>query len=168
MTTAASWYVVHTQARAEDKARFNLDRQGFPTYLPRYLKRRRHAGRVDIVAAPFFPRYLFVAVDIATQRWRAIQSTIGVSRLVCNGDEPAVVPDRVIAQIQQSEDERGYLKVQRPQFVPGDKIKVLEGAFLGCFGFFEAVTGEDRVAILLDLLGRKVRISLEADVISAA
>ena len=34
------------------------------TYLPRYLKRRRHARRVDIVAAPLFPRYLFVAIDM--------------------------------------------------------------------------------------------------------
>lgn len=168
MTTAARWFVVHTQARAEDKARLNLDRQGFPTYLPRYLKRRRHAGRVDIVAVPFFPRYLFVAVDMATQRWRALHSTIGVSRLVCNGNEPAAVPDRVIAQLRQGEDESGYLPMQRPRFAAGDRIKVLEGAFLDCFGFFEAATGEDRVAILLELLGRQVRVSLDADLISAA
>ena len=54
------WYVAQTQANAENKAVAHLARQGFATYLPRYLKRRSHARRVDVVAAPLFPRYLFV------------------------------------------------------------------------------------------------------------
>ena len=63
---AAAWYVVHTHPRAEAKALLNLDRQGFSCYLPRYLKRRRHARRLETVAAPLFPRYLFVALDLAS------------------------------------------------------------------------------------------------------
>jgi transcriptional antiterminator RfaH len=81
----AHWYVVQTRPHAEVRAAQHLQRQGFATYLPRHLKRRRHARRTEIVAAPLFPRYLFVLVDMATQRWRSIHSTIGVSRLVCNG-----------------------------------------------------------------------------------
>ena len=68
------WYVVHTQPHAEDKAIFNLRRQGFETYLPKYLRTRRHARRTEQVARPLFPRYLFVALDLAVQPWRAIQS----------------------------------------------------------------------------------------------
>ena len=79
------WFVVQTQPNAENKAVAHLARQGFVTYLPRYLKRRRHARRVDIVAAPLFPRYLFVVIDMTAQRWRSIYSTVGVSRLICNG-----------------------------------------------------------------------------------
>ena len=45
-----AWYVVQTQPHAETKASLHLVRQGFATYLPRYLKRRRHARRVDTVA----------------------------------------------------------------------------------------------------------------------
>ncbi len=71
------------------RRRINLIRQGFEIYLPRYLKRRRHARKVDVVAAPLFPRYVFINIDMATQRWRPIQSTFGVSHLVMNGDEPA-------------------------------------------------------------------------------
>ena len=76
------WYVAHTQPHAENKAAVHLGRQGFVTYLPRYLKRRRHARRVDVVSAPLFPRYLFVQIDTAVQRWRSIYSTFGVSQLV--------------------------------------------------------------------------------------
>ncbi len=71
------WYVVQTQVNGEAKAAQNLLRQGYEIYLPRYLKRRRHARKVDFVAKPLFPRYMFVTIDMATQRWRSIQSTFG-------------------------------------------------------------------------------------------
>ena len=45
--TGARWYVVQTQVNGEAKAAENLRRQGYETYLPRYLKRRRHARKVD-------------------------------------------------------------------------------------------------------------------------
>ena len=165
---AARWYAVNTQPRAEHKACFHLNRQGFQAYLPRYLKSRRHARRIDTVAAPFFPRYLFVAIDMETQRWRSINSTIGVSHIVCTGESPAPVPDHIIGQLKQNEDERGFIEIRRPRFSPGDKVAVLDGAFADCIGIFEAETDERRVAILLELLGRKVRVSLEADLIHAS
>ena len=66
------WYVVQTQVNGELKAAQNLMRQGFEVYLPCYLKRRRHARKIDLVSKPLFPRYLFVAIDVATQRaWRS-------------------------------------------------------------------------------------------------
>src|SRR5215471_17154229 len=147
------WYVVQTQPHAETRAVAHLMRQGFETYLPRYLKRRRHARRVETVAAPLFPRYLFVAVDMATQRWRSIQSTIGVTRLVCNGENPAAVPDAVLEHLRSNEDECGFVRLDtRPRFARGEKVRVLDGVFEATVGLFEAVTDSRRVAILLDLL----------------
>ena len=163
------WYVVRSQPNAEQKAIAHLNRQGFATYLPRYLKRRRHARKVEIVPAPLFPRYLFVAIDMAAQRWRVIQSTIGVSQLVCNGDLPACVPQQMIEQLRGREDDRGYVQMDRhPSFETGDKVRVVDGHFLDCLGLFEAISGEERVAILLELLGRKVRVVLDVDMIAAA
>jgi transcriptional antiterminator RfaH len=69
------WYVVHIRAQGEKCADLNLRRQGFVTYLPRYLRTRRHTRRIETVARPLFPRYLFVAMDIARDRWWAVQST---------------------------------------------------------------------------------------------
>jgi transcriptional antiterminator RfaH len=166
---SAQWYVVQTQPNAERRAVAHLDRQGFQTYLPRYRKRRRHARRLETVIAPLFPRYLFVAVDLSTQRWRSIQSTIGVSRLVCNGDRPAAVPPQVIADISAQEDDAGLVRIDtRPRFVRGDKVRILYGAFQASLGIFEGMADEERVSILLDLLGRKVRVRLDAEGVAAA
>ena len=102
---------MRTQPRAESKARAHLGRQGFETYLPRYFKKRRHARRVETVQAPLFPSYLFVAIDREKQRWRSISSTVGVSHLVCNGEEPAPVPDYVIDALRDREDETGLIRL---------------------------------------------------------
>jgi len=144
-------------------------RQGFEIYLPRYLKRRRHARKIDLTAKPLFPRYMFVAVDVATQRWRSIQSTFGVARLVSNGDDPAVVPEGVVSALRSREDKDGFINLdRRANFAPGDKVRVLAGAFMDSAGLFNAVADRDRVSILLDLLGRKVRVLLDADMVAAA
>jgi transcriptional antiterminator RfaH len=94
------WYVVQSQPNAENKAVAHLNRQGFRTYLPRYLKQRRHARRIDIVPAPLFPNYLFVAIDITAQRWRSISSTVGVSHIVGSGDHPTAIPAHVVTTLQ--------------------------------------------------------------------
>jgi transcriptional antiterminator RfaH len=163
------WFVAHTHPHAEGKATTHLNRQGFEIYFPRYLKRRRHARRVETVAAPLFPRYLFVAIDLSVQRWRSIYSTVGVSRLVCNGDDPTPVPDGIVEALKQREDANGFIKLDsRPPFRAGDKIRVLDGAFSSCLGLFEGMAERERIAILLDLLGRKVRVVLDGDLVAAA
>jgi transcriptional antiterminator RfaH len=163
------WFVAHTHPHAEGKATSHLSRQGFEIYFPRYLKRWRHARRIEIVAAPLFPRYLFVAIDLNVQRWRSIYSTVGVSRLVCNGDDPSPVPDGIVEALKQREDSGGFIKLDaRPPFRAGDKIRVLDGAFSSCLGLFESMAERERIAILLDLLGRKVRVVLDADLVAAA
>lgn len=164
----AKWYLAHTHAHAEVKAALNLRRQGYAVFCPRYRKRRRHARRIEIVSAPLFPRYVFVLVDRAKQRWRAISSTFGVAHLVCHGDEPAVVPDKVIAELQEREDSQGLVNLDSPMFIPGAKVRVRSGAFGDSLGLFEGMTDRERVAVLLDLLGRKVRVVMGVEAIEAA
>ena len=165
----SQWYVAQTRPHAETKASQHLRRQGFEIYLPRYLKRRRHARRVDEVAAPLFPNYVFVAINIATQRWLSIDSTIGVTKLVRNDDLPAPVPQLIIDALKRREDARGYVQlIRRPRFLPGDKVRVVGGAFCDCYGLYEGMTATERVTILLELLGRKVRTIVDTDMIEAA
>jgi transcriptional antiterminator RfaH len=171
MTAIASsrWYVVQTHVHSENKAAAHLARQGYDVYLPRYLKRRRHARRVDNVPAPLFPRYLFVGFDHATARWRSIQSTQGVSHLICNSNEPALLPDSVITELRRRENDSGFIRFDpQPQYAPGDKIRVVDGVFSDSFGLFKGMADRDRVAILLDLLGRKVPVVLHRESVAAA
>lgn len=56
----------------------------------------------------------------------------------------------------------------RPSFAPGDKVRVLAGAFLDSAGLFHGLADHDRISILLEMLGRKVRVLIDADLVAAA
>jgi transcriptional antiterminator RfaH len=163
-----SWFAVHTLANAEAKAKYHLERQGFSTYLPRYLRLRRHARRTDRIPAPLFPRYLFVGFDPLVARWRAIQSTIGVSYLVGQGDSPSPVPDAVLQSLRAREDPAGFFPVeQAPRFEPGDPVRVVSGRFADAIGRFHRMSDSERVVVLLNFLGRNVKAHLPLEAVAA-
>jgi transcriptional antiterminator RfaH len=156
------WFVAQTQPRAEDYARRQLGAQGFRVFLPRYLKDRTHARRVERVPYPLYPRYLFVQINTTVQRWRSINGTIGVSHLIGTSDGPTPVAGGVVEELMRRQDAAGFIKLAKePRFTVGDPVRILGGAFASALGLFEGLADRDRVAILVDLLGRKVRVTLD-------
>ncbi len=162
------WYVAQTQARGELRALANLERQGFSTYLPQYHKRRRHARKTDWVRAPLFPRYIFINLDPAAARWRAIGSTIGVAHLICAEDRPLPVPDGVVEDIRARETGEGIVAIDEvPPFAKGEAVRVTTGPLAALVGLFEDMTDGERVTVLFDLLGRQMRVCVPADHLTA-
>lgn len=162
------WYVVITQPNNEARAQENLQRQGFSVYLPRYRRTRKHARKTESVLRPLFPRYLFVGLDLARDRWRSVQSTFGVQGMVKVGDRPSAVPEAVIAAIQEREGDDGLVQLGAPILPKGTKVRVLDGIFEDAVGVFERVADRQRVAVLLQLLGREVMALLPNESIAAA
>jgi transcriptional antiterminator RfaH len=163
-----SWFVVRTQPRAEEKSARHLTNQGFATYLPRHRRRVRHARRSRVVLRPLFPGYLFVELDPARCRWRSINGTIGVNEILTNGDVPLAVPEGIIAEIKAREDETGVVRLVPPPFARGQLVRVVEGPLAEVSGLFEEMRDENRVILLISMLGRKVRMQLPADTVAAA
>lgn len=162
------WYVVYTHAKSEKQALANLHRQGFSAYLPLHLKRRRHARRIDWVPAPLFPRYLFVEMDVKKVCWHVINSTIGVIRLFSQGHLPTPVPTGIVEDIQAHEDEKGMVVLNNAySFKKGDMVRITAGAMYDHVGFFDCADDNKRVVILLNLLGREVKVRLPATTVSA-
>lgn len=163
------WCAVYTQPHAEAKALDHLLRQGYTAYLPRYRTKISHARRRQIVLRPLFPRYLFAAVDRATMPWRPILSTIGVSDLVRRGDEPAAVPAEIVAAIREREGAGAFDRLGNRQTLRlGDLVRVTAGAFEDIVGRLVELRDQDRIVVLLELLGRTVRAQLRAEAVEAA
>lgn len=154
------WFVVNTLPHQERRAEANLRRQGFETWLPEFRRRRRHARRIDMILAPLFPAYLFVCLDVETERWRSINGTFGVVRLLCDGEVPKAVPAALIDDLMHRRDETGSIVLPSRKFAFGEAVKVAAGAFADLEGLFEEMAGRDRVYLLFNLLGRKVRASV--------
>ena len=165
---AESWFVVQTQPRAEARARQHLINQGFAAYLPVYRRRVRHARRTEIVLRPLFPGYLFVSLDPARDRWRSVNGTIGVQRILTDGETPCRVPAEIIDEIESREDEDGAIKLAPPAFRSGQSVRVVDGAFADVAGLFEEMRDENRAVLLVSLLARRVRVSVPAADVAAA
>ncbi len=162
------WYVVHTRAGAELLAQGHLERQGFETYMPRYLKTRRHARRTTRLPAPLFPRYLFVRFDAGDTPWRSINGTHGVSHLVCMGNRPSAVPRGVVPELRSRETEDGLVEVQEPLGLEtGDVVRVTGGPLAQQTGVFQSIDDNRRVVILLSMLGREMNVTLGRETVAA-
>ncbi|HJO88175.1 MAG TPA: transcription termination/antitermination NusG family protein, partial [Alphaproteobacteria bacterium] len=136
--------------------------------LPQHRKLRRHARSTDWIAAPLFPRYLFVLIDVAATHWRTIRSTIGVSDIICQGDQPLPMLPGVVEEIIERENDEGFVCASRNHnLCKGDKIRVERESLCDQVGLFEAVAGKDRVVILLNMLGRKVRAIVPTEAVYA-
>ena len=163
------WYVVQTHAMAEEKAAFNMKRQGYCTYLPRHLTKRSHARRTDWVTRPLFPCYLFVEIDVEVTQWQAIRSTNGVSHFICLGELPAAVPDGIVEAIIAREDEKGHVGLSlEGSFENGQRVEITDGPMADISAIFDCIDDKDRVFVLMDLLGRQVRIRVSLEAVRAS
>lgn len=156
------WYLVYAKPRAEAVAQTNLERQGYATYLPLIRQPRRRAGRRVFAIGPMFPRYLFIRLDRATDNWGPIRSTLGVVSVVRFGGVAAPVPDGLIEALKRREDDQGLHVVPVDSYHPGARVRIIEGGLMGYEGVFLARSGHDRIAVLLELMGRTARTVVDA------
>jgi transcriptional antiterminator RfaH len=159
--TGQRWFVAFTQSRRELLAIENLNRQGWRTFLPFHVATRRHARRFWTVRAPVFPRYVFVALDLEWDRWRSVNGTFGVQRLVMAGDWPIPAPVGVVETLMQSVDRQGNLEFT-PALKPGSRVRLVSGPFAEAFGVLDALDASGRVEVLLEMLGRSIRLKVDA------
>jgi transcriptional antiterminator RfaH len=158
-TGVRRWYVVRTKVRSEARAETHLQRQGFEAYLPQYGKLRRHARRSEVVKSPLFPSYLFLQMDLSKSRWHAVNSTVGVHGLVCHGEMPAPVPEGVVEELRARETEDGLVPLRDLMVLErGKRLRIMHGPLNDRVGVYEKMTGDERVVLLLRLLGREVRV----------
>ena len=155
------WFVAFTQSQRELLAIDNLRRQGWPTFLPFQVATRRHARRFRTVRAPVFPRYVFVAIDLERDRWRSVNGTFGVQRLVMAGDRPIPAPIGVVETLMQSVDRHGNLEF-KSALEPGSRVRLVSGPFADSLGVLNALDASGRVEVLMETLGGSIR--LKADV----
>jgi len=161
------WYAAHTHSQSEETAVSHLSRQGFDVFLPRYRRRVSHARKVTWKRAALFPRYLFVNIDLDAERWRAINSTIGVQHLVLQGEAPAPVAVGVIETIQAHENTDGIVDFSR-DLNPGDRVLITEGPFIDQIGVLERLSDKDKVVVLLSLLGRDTMVGMSGTAVQPA
>jgi transcriptional antiterminator RfaH len=162
------WIVARTKPNREQWAAENLARQGFIYYSPTITEVIKKGALRLAIAKPLFPNHIFVQ---ASERWRPLLSTFGISSVIMSGQYPATLPLYEIERIRKLEDTTGAVVLPKrtgSAFRPGQLVRVKGGQFSGYHGLCEGMSAKEREAVLIDFLGRKARVLIAADLLEVA
>lgn len=153
-----NWYVVQAKPGQVERAAAELENQGFDVFLPKIsIEKLKRGKRVELVE-PLFPGYLFIYLSEMESNWRPIRSTRGVAKMITFGNTPAIVPHEVIetlrSKLRSEKEPEHQLKVNQ-------KVEIAEGPFRGLDAVFLQYDGEQRAFLLLELLGRWQKLSVD-------
>ena len=153
------WYVVQTKPRKESVAIENLDRQGYHSYCPQITQKKLIRKRWANTTEPLFPRYVFVQLEEGIDDFSPIRSTLGVASLVKFGNVPAKLCHQAIDYIigQEKSLQQGG-DGGRLDWKPGTPLQVLDGPMAGLRGVFQKTQSDERIIILLEILGKQSRL----------
>jgi transcriptional antiterminator RfaH len=156
----AYWAVAQLQPQRQAFALSMLARADFQVYAPRLREWRAmpSGGPLRQRELPLFPGYAFLLIQL---QWHAARWCPGVTRLVMDGLHPARVPDTVIEEIRAHEC-NGVIELPRRLLKPGDRVRLLTGPFQGHLAIYAGMSGSERVAVLLQILGGAQRHDGEA------
>ena len=151
------WFVIQFKPNSHYQATKNLNKQGFETFLPLLEITTRKASRFTSSTKPLFPGYMFVSFDKAENKWHKIKSTYGVSRLITFNSSLKSIPSTFIDNLMKRYDSSGKL-LPIVKMKKGDKVEILEGPFANFIATIEEYESEQRIWVLMDLMGRKTKI----------
>ena len=158
----ATWFLVQCKPNSHQIALRNLQRQGFDTFLPLISETNRKGPRFVTRARPLFPGYIFLACDLEKGQWRAVNSTLGVTRLVSFGGRPRPVPQGLVQALAARCDASGQLR-PAVEFSPGDQVMVTHGPFAQFIARIESISTDQRVWVLLKLMGGETLLEIPPD-----
>jgi transcriptional antiterminator RfaH len=156
------WFILQFKSNSHHLAAKNLNRQGFETFLPLQDTTSRRLSRFINTPKPLFPGYMFVKFDRAESAWHKINSTYGVSRLITFNSVLKSIPTIFIDHLMKRYDLSGKL-IPIKKLKKGDQVTVLKGPFANFIATVEKYEAEQRIWILMDLMGRKTKIQTPSD-----
>ena len=156
------WFVLQFKPNAHHLAAKNLTRQGFETFIPLHDTTSRRTSRFINNSKPLFPGYMFIKFDRAESDWHKINSTYGVSRLITFNSILKSIPTTFVDHLKKRYDLSGKLMPVK-KLKKGDQVTVLKGAFANFIATVEKYEADQRIWILMDLMGRKTKIQTPSD-----
>ena len=159
----SKWFLVYTKAKEEQRAKTNLENQGFQTFLPMIAFVKMNRSKSTTVE-PMFPRYLFIKLNLEKDNWTLIKSTRGVSHIVVFGQRFAEIPDRVVAHLKSGADKNDIFKqaIKRQEFEKGDTLIIAQGIFKDKEATFLSKKSKERVRILLRFVNHLITTEIAA------
>ena len=156
------WFILQFKSNSHHQAAKNLNRQGFETFLPLHDATSRKLSRFINTSKPLFPGYMFIKFDRVETDWHKINNTYGVSRLITFNSILKPIPTKFVDNLMKRYDLSGKL-LPIKKLKKGDQVTVSKGPFANFVATVEKYEDEQRIWILMDLMGRETKIHTSSD-----
>jgi len=153
MNLMKKWYLLKTKLRQEKKAIANLENQNFSVYCP--------LAQINGKNVILFPGYLFIQLDDKEENWAPIRSTKGVINFVRFGLSFAKISDSIINLIKTNENTTAEKIKTLKDFKLGQSVKITDGVLQNCVAIFKSFKSDERVILLLNIMGQEQTINLK-------
>lgn len=156
------WYAVYTKPNCEYIVASRLaEHAGLEVYLPEIAV---DDGTEAKQRRPFFPCYLFVRLDlrkVSASKWQWMR---GLRYFVSFEGRPCAIPADVIRLMRRKlAEQNSDLTIPEVRFEKGDNVRIKEGPFCDMVAIFDGSRrSEERVRILLSMMGRYYRLKIPA------
>ncbi len=155
-----NWYLIQIKRNSYRLAERNLNQQGFATFLPLQDFTRRKGSKFLENLKPLFPGYMFVTLDLDEAPWQKINSTLGVSRLICQNGMPISVSTEIISALMSRCDNFGRLLPPTTLEI-GDSVEIQSGVLANFVAKVETIDKNSRIWVLMDIMGRSTKVEVE-------
>ena len=168
-SSAAAWFCLRSQPKHEHIAAAHLRKHGeIEVFVPRIRFRRTTQKGPVWVTEALFPNYFFARFEWQTSL-RLVYYSPGISGIVHFGSQWPTIPAAAIDEL------RSFLGQEEVHVVPlevspGDRVRISGGTFHDFRALVaQVMPGSQRIAVLLDFLGRQTLVHLNMnDVIQEA
>lgn len=146
------WFAFYTHIRAETAAGESISELGYETFTPMEKRMlRQPKGKPRLILRALFPRYGFVQIDLNDAGWGCIIEVKEVVDLIRANSIPSAIPTPVIDSLRLA-DEVGIFDYTKPPKA-GVDVEITSGPFAGTIGKIVKARADDRVDILMKILG---------------
>lgn len=157
------WLVLRTRSHHEKIVECGLQQKQINAYLPKHRVVRRWKDRRTVLEMPLFPGYVFVQPRV--DQFENIRYLRGSCGFVVQGNSPAAMPEKDLEAVKILVGSGVDLAVD-PKLVPGLRVEVTSGPFMGIQGELVRIKSQDRLVINAYLINSSVSVEVDTDKIA--
>ena len=166
-----NWYVLHTYTAQEDNVKeailkgskdTELEAQLGDILVPKQKTYHIRDGKKIEREKKIFNSYIIIQCEMTTKLHTYIVTLPGVTHFL-GGKNPYKLPQHEIDRLLGIE-ERGNTNVRAYQFLPNDKIKIINGPFADFEGIIDKINTEgEKLIVKVTIFGRVTPVEVNMD-----
>ena len=166
------WYVVNTYSGHENKVKeklemrassMNMEDKICRVIVPEETVVEVKDGVEKKKIKKIFPGYILVEMVMTDEAWFVVRNTPGVTGFIGSSGKGAKPTPLQPYEVENILHSMGMARVDtNSELKPEDKVKIIDGPFVGMNGSIENIDVENKIAnVIIDLFGQETSVEVE-------